>query len=155
MKNKLKYYLVLLIILCILALPLSGCSVKLIADYDQIIDQNVISLQTQIETFLTHMERTAGTREGQYASQVKFYDEIRGQLNTLSVRAASIPKNEIVTEQIDTLKETIETLREIHEEQGEKGLTKPYVYQMRTAFERHFAEIYKLQQALKRGKPVS
>lgn len=157
MYNKLNFYQrsSSLIILCIFLLTLSGCSVKYIADYDQIIDQTVISLQTRVETFLTQMERTAGTPEGEYVNQTKFYDDIKGTLETLSVRAATIPQNEIITEQINLLNNNIERLRKIHERQQEKGLTKAHIDPIKTALETQFKSIYQLEEALKRGQSTS
>jgi len=144
-----------LVILSILVLLLTGCAVQLIAQYDQVIDQTVVSLQTQIETFLTQMERTAGTPEGEYVNQTKFYDGIDGTLATLTVRAASIPQNEIVTQQINLLKSNIDLLKKIHQEQKEKGLTQLQIDPIKTAFDVQFKAIYQLEDALKRGKTTT
>lgn len=101
------------------------------------------------------MERTAGTPDGEYVNNTKFYDGFTGTLETLAVRAATIPKNQIITQQINLLKENLEKLRELHIQQKEKGLTQIYIDSIRTAFDAQFASIYKLEERLKEGAPVS
>ncbi len=140
-----------LALIFILLLAVSGCTVKLIADYDAIIDGYVTDFQTKIETFLVKMERTAGTPEGEYRNNIGFYDDVKGSLNSILNRANSIPKNELVASQIRLLQENVENLRQIHENQGERGLTQALIDPIRSAFEAQLTAIIKLQTALKRG----
>jgi hypothetical protein len=140
--------------LILLVTLISGCSIKLISDYDQLIDQYATQLQGEIETFLIKMERSAGTPEGSYAKNMGFYDQIQGTLATLLLRAETIGKDEIVAEQIVLLQKNLENLRQLHERQGEKGLTRELTGPMRVAFNTQFKAIIKLQNALKRGEKV-
>ncbi len=146
--------LILPIILILLFTLFSGCSVKLISDYDQLIDQYATQLQSAIETFLIKMERSAGTPEGSYAKNTGFYDEIQGTLTTLLIRAETTDDSKIVAEQIILLQENLENLRKLHEGQGEKGLTQALTGPMRAAFNTQFRAVIKLQTALKRGEKV-
>jgi hypothetical protein len=70
-------------------LLLAGCSVLLIAPYDAVVDQSLTNLYAQTLTFLDRMERTADS----YASQRAFYDEAKGTVSAIKVRAALLPKN--------------------------------------------------------------
>jgi hypothetical protein len=140
--------------LILLITLISGCSVKLISDYDQLIDQYATQLQSEIETFLIKMERSAGTPEGSYAKNTGFYDGIQGTLTTLLIRAETTDDSKIVAEQIVLLQENLENLRQLHEGQGAKGLTAELAGPMRVAFNTQFRAIIKLQNALKRGEKV-
>ncbi|TCL70891.1 hypothetical protein EDC14_100836 [Hydrogenispora ethanolica] len=145
------HFLLPLAFLLVLALAFSGCGVKLIAEYDAIIDRYVTDLQAGIETFLVKMERTAGTPDGQYRNNAGFYDQIKGSLNSILSRANSLPQNELVVAEINLLRQNVENLRQIHENQGEKGLTPPLIEPIRAAFEAQLTAIIKLQHALKRS----
>jgi hypothetical protein len=152
--GKLKTGLILPLILVLLLTFTSGCSVKLISDYDQLIDQYATELQSDIETFLIKMERLAGTEEGTYTANTDFYDGIQGTLTTLALRAEMLDDNKIVVEQIVLLQENMENLRKLHELQGVKGLGKDLIEPMRVAFNTQFKAIVKLQNSLKRGEKV-
>ena len=143
------------LVLILLITLISGCAVKLSSDYDQLIDEYATQLQGEIETFLIKMERSAGTPEGSYAANVGFYDGIQGTLATLLLRAETIGKDETVAEQIVLLQKNLENLRQLHERQGEKGLTRELTGPMRVAFNTQFKAIIKLQNALKRGEKVT
>ena len=140
--------------LILLVTLISGCSIKLISDYDQLIDQYATQLQGEIETFLIKMERSAGTPEGSYAENIGFYDQIQGTLATLLLRAETIAQDKTVAEQIVLLQKNLENLRQLHEGRGEKGLTAELTGSMRVAFNTQFKAIVKLQNALKRGEKV-
>lgn len=152
--RKFKTGFILPIIFIFLITLASGCSIKLISDYDELIDQYATQLQSEIETFLIKTERSAGTPEGSYAKNTGFYDEIQGTLTTLQIRAETTDDSKIVAEQIVLLQKNLENLRKLHEGQGEKGLTPQLTGPMRVAFNTQFRAIIKLQNALKRGEKV-
>ena len=149
-----KHRFLLPLTLILLITLISGCSIKLISDYDQLIDQYATELQSEIETFLIKMERLAGTVEGSYAENSGFYDQIQGTLTTLLLRAETVAEDETVAEQIILLQKNLENLRQLHEGQGEKGLTAELTGPMRVAFNTQFKAVIKLQNALKRGEKV-
>ena len=150
--GKLKTGLILPLILILLLTFTSGCSVKLISDYDELIDQYATKLQSDIETFLIKMERLGGTEEGTYTDNTDFYDGIQGTLITIAFRAEMLDHNKIIVEQIVLLQENLENLRKLHELQGDKGLSKNLIEPMRVAFNAQFTAIVKLQNELKRGE---
>ena len=84
-----KHRFLLPLTLILLITLISGCSIKLISDYDQLIDQYATELQSEIETFLIKMERLAGTVEGSCAGNTGFNDQIQGTLTTL-LRAETV-----------------------------------------------------------------
>lgn len=145
----------LLIVLSIMILAVTGCTYRIMADYDRIIDKTALSVQSKIETFLNKMERCAGTPEGEYVNNIQFYDEMKGTLDSLSIRAATIPLHEKVLEQINLLKASIEKLRSLHECQPCNGLTKETISPIRADLNAIFASIYTSENALKRSAKVS
>lgn len=134
------------------AVLLSGCSVKLISSYDEVLDQFVTNFQTKIDTFLIKMERLSGTPEGDYNHNAGFYDELAGALNSIILRAQTLAHNDEVAEQVGLLQKNVVNLKQIHQNQGSKGLEKSVVEPLQAAFDAQFTAILKLQDALKRGE---
>ena len=53
-----------------------GCtSIKLIADYDEVIDSSVTEVQRNMETHLIKLERNIGTDDASHEYSIDFYDE--------------------------------------------------------------------------------
>lgn len=125
-----------------------GCTVRLIADYDEQTDASITELQRKVETFLTRLERSAGRPEASHAANVGFYDEMRVALSSIEVRAAAIPRNEITRQQLSLLRDSLNTLEELHK----TGISTEQVQPLRTAFNTSFGAILKLELAKKRGK---
>lgn len=95
---------------------LSGCAVKLIADYDPKTDEAVTQLQRRIETFFVDLESQVGSEEAEYLHHVQFYKDIRIDVSALKLRASAMPRNEITLRQIALLEENIALLEETHKE---------------------------------------
>src|SRR4030043_778875 len=95
----------LAIFLCMLVIGLtvSGCSIRLIADYDQKIDDGVTALQKKTEAFLIKLERTCQEPEGEYSNHISFYDEAKVELSALQVRADAMALNKLTSEQLKEL----------------------------------------------------
>lgn len=133
----------------LVALVFSGCTVKLIADYDETIDKSTAEIQKKVETFLTKLERAVGISAADYSQHVAFYDEVRVDLSSLKVRAAAIPQNTITEQQIDLLTENWSNLEKLHII-GFKN--KEEIVPLRRNFNQAFTQILKLELAKKRGK---
>lgn len=137
--------------LLIIGLAVSGCmSVRLIADYDQKIDEGVTALQKKTESFLVKLERTCEAAEGAYAQHVSFYDEAKVDLSALQVRADAIAKNKQTSEQLKLLKDSFEQM----EAQHKKGFTPIVVTRTRGLLNPHFTAILTLEVAKKDRLPT-
>ncbi len=147
MKRK-QYTHLLAICLCmlILSLTVSGCSIRLIADYDQKIDDGVTALQKKTEAFLIKLERTCQKPEGEYSNHVSFYDEAKVELSALQVRADAIALNKLTSEQLEALRNSYDKM----EEQHKLGFTPIVVAKTRDILNTHFTAILKLEVAKKR-----
>ena len=91
-------------------LLLAGCSVLFVAPYDAIVDQSLTNLYAQTLTFLDRMERTGDS----YARQRAFYDEAKGTVSAIKVRAALLPKNSGTIKNLDELSGQYDRLAELH-----------------------------------------
>lgn len=132
--------------LLIIGLAVSECTVRLIADYDQKIDDGVTRLQKKTEAFLIKLERTCQTPEGAYSQHVSFYDDAKVELSALQVRADAIALNELTSKQLKLLQDSFKKM----EEQHKKGFTPIVVIKTRNLLNSHFTAILKLEVAKKR-----
>jgi hypothetical protein len=156
---------VLLVISFILAL--SGCShVRLIAEYDETIDQGITALQKKTEEHLSKLElkmaRMTALKDGEetkkekeklkqevsYGESEDFYRQFRVDLRVLQSRAESYAKNDLTVKQMAALEEILKLQEDIHK----RGFqTADDVSDMRNAFMRGFKGILKLEIAKRRG----
>jgi hypothetical protein len=158
--QKAKYALLLILFF---SLPFA-CSVRLIAEYDETIDQGITVLQRRMEDHLSKLEKKMARiellkegaqekerlkKEVSYEASEEFYREFYVDLRVLKARADSYVGNELTTRQMDALEEIAKAQEDIHK----RGFqTADDVTDMRTAFTRGFKGILKLEIAKKRGK---
>jgi hypothetical protein len=133
-------------LLCI-ALVVAGCTIRLIAEYDESTDQGVTTFQRKIETVLTSLERQVGTDAAAYANYVKSYDELRVDLRVLRARATAIPKNDRTVEMLTLLTDNLAKMEQLHQ----RGLSAQDIPPLRTAFNEACTAILKLEIAKKRS----
>lgn len=143
----------------------SGCTeVRLIAEYDEAIDDGITSLQTKTEDHLSILEQKMirmeslknGSAEKEklkaetsFAASEEFYRQFRVELRVLQARADSYTGNELTVKQMAALDDILKAQEEIHR----RGFhSADDVVDMRAAFTRGFKGILKLEIAKKRGK---
>jgi len=141
-----RYAMSLLIILA-MTMSLTGCSIKLIAAYDEATDQGITQLQRRVDGFLIELQRKVGTPEAAYEKNVKFYDDVRLDVDVLRVRAQAKPKNEITVEQLFLIVDNINKLETYHKLGFQKA---EEIAPMLSAFDISFMAILKLELAKKR-----
>jgi predicted aldo/keto reductase-like oxidoreductase len=158
--QKAKYLLLLILVFSLVF----ACSVRLIAEYDEAIDQGITALQRKMEDHLSKLEKKMARiellkegvqekerlkKEVSYEASEEFYREFYVDLRVLKTRADSYVGNELTTKQMDALEEIAKAQEDIHK----RGFqTADDVADMRTAFTRGFKGILKLEIAKKRGK---
>ena len=130
-------------------LALSGCAIRLIADYDEHVDKATTEIQRKVESFLIKLERSVGTPAADYSQHVALYDDVRVDLSALKVRASAIPKNSITVEQIDLVSDSWSKLEQLHKI-GFK--TREEIAPLRRNFNQAFTQILKLELAKRRGE---
>ncbi len=139
------FFLLFILIVC-------GCSIKLISDYDEVIDKSVTELQKKVETFLLKMEAASGTSEGEYINNKSFYNEAKVEMTAIRLRAEAISENKITVQHITEIEKNIESLRLLHEMRGQRGLTKDLTDPIRVIINTQFKAILTLEFAKRRGK---
>jgi hypothetical protein len=141
-----KRFLTLCLCMLIIGLTVSGCAIRLIADYDQKIDDGVTALQKKTEAFLIKLERTCQNQEGEYSKHISFYDEAKVELSALQVRADAVALNELTSVELKDLQDSFEKM----EEQHKLGFTPIVVAETRKILNSHFTAILMLEVRKKR-----
>jgi hypothetical protein len=99
---KISAFLSRLILLFLCSSMLLACSVQLVADYDEQIDQSLGDLNTELVAFVNKMISTAGTPAGTYDANRDFYLTEEAKVATIEVRAQayqvlnSCPSTEVI-----------------------------------------------------------
>jgi PBP1b-binding outer membrane lipoprotein LpoB len=131
------------------ALALSGCTVTLLSSYDETTDKNVTALQKKTEAHFVSLESSVNPPDCDYAKHQAFYDEAKVDVSAIEVRAAAIPKNDITTKQSKLLKDSLESLEELHKS---GCISKEQIAPLREQFNSSFTAILKLELAKRRGE---
>lgn len=77
-------------ILLALVLFVSGCTgIKLVSDYDEVIDVGITEFAEQFNTHVKNMADFAGTPEGTYEDNVATYNALEAKLDVMIARASS------------------------------------------------------------------
>lgn len=154
----------LIFALIILSLSLSfiHCSVKLMADYDEFIDMGLTELHRRTEIFLTQLEtdliRLSNIDEDSeyrqiiidnisYEANTDFYNDFLIELRVIKLRAECYTYNELTVKQLNIMEEILKTQKSIHKRGFDSHRD---INDMRSAFNRAFRGIIKLEIAKKR-----
>ena len=133
------------------AIAVSGCALRLAADYDEQIDRAATALQQEMDAHLTKLELLGPASEAAFAQHRQFYADYGVKLRSVRVRAQGKDKNEITIEQIDNMANSLETLRKLHEEQG--TVSSGFVKTSRELFNTGWAAVLKWEMAKRRVQP--
>lgn len=98
----------------VFALALTGCTVKLVSDYDAVTDTQVTELQRSLSAFLTDLDGRLGTPEADYANYKSTYSALKTDVSSLSFRVDALPKNKITQEQVKKVSENLDRLEKLH-----------------------------------------
>jgi len=80
------------------ALTAGGCAVRLIGDYDDTIDKGLTYVEQKAKLYLAKLQSTPNTPYDQ-----SFYDGFNASLAVLRSRMASLPRHNIIGQQITNL----------------------------------------------------
>lgn len=142
-----------LLLSSLLVLGSAGCTIKLIADYDENTDALVTSLQRELSTFFVDLESKLGTPAESYENFGDTYKAIRVDISALSLRVNALPKNSITQEQVDILKRNLDLFEQLHKSGLGEGVEgkKAVLTSIREDFDTALAAILRLELAKKRG----
>jgi hypothetical protein len=133
--------------LALAAAMLVGCfaTVKLIGDYDDVIDKGVTDLQQKAESYFVRLQSDPNTPYDQ-----SVYDDLSVRLTTLKTRAAARPKYGIISQQIGILKSQFDTLQNL-DKTSPRPLKPVVITSSESAIAVSVESILKLELAMKRG----
>lgn len=97
-------------VLLLLALALTGCSVSLIAPYDEPTDLMLTSLAGKVDRFFIAMD----VERPPYAAAAPAYESVRSDLRVLRLRNQVRPKNDLTVHQIDRIGGAWDELEALH-----------------------------------------
>jgi hypothetical protein len=131
-------------------LLISACGeIRLISDYDEIIDRKVSELHQKFALHFVQLERMVGTEDANYENFTTFYDEVKVDVRVLRVRAGVIDKNDILIRSLDLLDSNISDLESLHKT-GFRQVNE--IVPIRNALDSSFASMIRFITALKRGR---
>lgn len=102
-------------LLCSLVL-LQGCTVKLIASYDEQVDESLMNLQRSFSELFVTLEDTVGTPASAYDNYREFYRQVKVDAAALKLRVDAQPLNDLSSQAVGLVIENIELLEEVHKE---------------------------------------
>ena len=137
------------------AVILSGCTLRLISDYDPETDRGVSSLQADVTTHLARLDRLSGGPGGRPQSpQCRFenfadvYAGFAARAHVLKVRNEVRDKNQLTTTQLGLLEQNLgEGLVATHRDADGGCLTHGAILAAREIMDQMFRAILKLELA--------
>ncbi|NVJ61473.1 MAG: hypothetical protein HWE27_13840 [Gammaproteobacteria bacterium] len=97
----------------------TGCAfkVKLVGQYDALVDQSVLNLQSETESHINTILENSGQGAGSYDQSKDFYTQSIGKVDALITRAKVLEdklKRQPLTDNFIALKQQYEDLRTLH-----------------------------------------
>jgi hypothetical protein len=93
--------------------------VRLVAEYDERVDQEATRLQRAMDEFLTRIEQTpSGEAARTYLEGVPFYVRYAVDVRALKARATALQNNSITVQQLNLMETSVERLRALHQSQN-------------------------------------
>ena len=133
-------------ILIALAASVLSCSGYFIAGYNEAVDTGATELQQKVDRFLTDLEQTSGTPDGEYEQHIAFYDEVRNDLDTLRELASAQRGNDLTLRSLELIGDNVDKLEAMHA----KGISPKEIAIVRTLFDTQFRMLLQLENAKKR-----
>ena len=130
----------------LLSIGTFALSCAFIAGYDPLIDSGATALQQKVGQFLTDLEQTTGTPEGEYERHLGFYHEVRNDIGVLRTVASAHKGNDITLQSLDLIEANVAKLEKLHAE----GISAEEIRIVRTLFDTQFRMLVQLENAKKR-----
>lgn len=133
------------------ALTLLGCAVRLISEYDDVTDREVMQLQRSVDGYLLSLSRSPTPPGCTHARRAGFYDSTLVALNSLTLRNRARSKNQLTVQQLELLDSSLVTFERLHQLKGDNAcLSAAEILPARASFNTSFTAIVTLELAKKR-----
>ena len=130
----------------------SGCAVRLISQYDDYTDREVMQLERSVDGFLVSLSRNSTPPGCTHARHTGFYDSTAVALNSLTLRNRARSKNQLTVQQLELLDSSLVTLERLHRLKGDDRCLSPAeIEPVRANFNTSFTAIVTLELAKKRS----
>ena len=142
------------IITLIIPVVLAGCRVMLIGAYDQVTDESIQKIQSEVSSLIVTIEKNITANDeaaNKYENFKTTYNNIEGELESLRIRCSALPKYNTVVTQITSFDSTVFRLEKFHQLGFNKGDT-ANIRIIRETIELDFNNMIRLQNGLKREK---
>jgi hypothetical protein len=123
-----------------------SCSGYFIATYNPAVDSGATQLQQKVDGFLTDLHETAGTPDGEYERQLKFYGQVRADIQALREVASQQRGNDLTVQSLDLIDGNVDKLEALHAD----GISAQEIDIVRTLFDTQFRMLLQLENAKKR-----
>ena len=138
--ESLKAYLVIVM----MALALSACTVHLISGYNSQLMDDMENLQKQLNVMLIDVKSNIGKPQASYSHYQSTYTNAYAQLDTTISQLKAIPNSSVTLQQVTVLKEAVQSLETLHKK-GFKSVQQVTILQ--NTINTDFTAIYTLQYA--------
>jgi hypothetical protein len=129
------------------AAPAVSCTaVRLIGDYDEIIDTGVTTFHQSAEVYFTKLQSNPSTPFDQ-----SVYDDLYARLAVLQARAASLPKYGIIATQIANMKKQVDDFAKL-DKMSPRPVANSVITGSESGITGSVESILKLELMLKRGE---
>jgi hypothetical protein len=144
------------VIIFVIQLMMTSCGVMLIGAYDSVTDQGIQQIQTDVSTLLVKIEKSitnGAPEQNKYETLKSNYDNIEGEIKSLKIRVASLPKYKIISDQVTLLENNVLDLEKLNKI-GFPNSIRP-IQVIDSTFQVQFTAMTALQNGLKRQKTSS
>lgn len=131
-----------------------GCApIRLVSDYDDVIDRGVSAVQRDTETFLVKLESSPGDERAPvagYEANAAFYRDMKVSVSALRVRADATDRNSLTVQMLDKFQTNMNAFEAAHKE----GMKKFEIAFFRGGFNSQITAILTFELAKKRGEKL-
>ncbi|WP_259068712.1 hypothetical protein HDF24_07360 [Mucilaginibacter sp. X4EP1] len=135
---------------------LASCKVILIGAYDQVTDQGIQKIQTDVSQLLITLKKNLvnnNASANQYSNFDKTYSAIEGEVESLNIRCKALPKYSIVVGQLGAVNKNIIDLESLHKIDDFKAIRDTSIMNnVLSTLEVQFTAMVSLQNGLKNEK---
>jgi len=145
-----------LFFLCLFAGIAVSCKVMLIGAYDQVTDQGIQKIQTDVSQLIITLKKNLLNNKvsaNEYSNFDKTYSSIEGEVESLNIRCKALPKYSQVVGELNALNGNVVLLEKLHKIDDFKVLRDTAVLNTTlSTLEVQFTAMVTLQNALKAEK---
>jgi hypothetical protein len=127
---------------------LTGCCHVPIHDSQLV--QAVNEWSSRADAFFIAMEAKAGTEEGQYDQNTRFYEATLKSIDDQVARVKTTPASDLVVDRLGLIRRDFTKLQELHQLGGAAGLKKEAAEHLRAGLQQDLSSLLEYEETLKK-----